>query len=153
MLFSLLLLSCMKPALTLYASSSSPSSIQSLDTYYQSAEDIKKQLDSIAQTLYTNKIEGKSSSQIIQVLNFASKNIDQLEDSLNTLEGNYSSDLINSSRVKILASSMDLLKYMTAFLLNYAEQSNPTSNFGVLQIYFKLDSALEQLLTDYNTLK
>lgn len=48
---------------------------------------------------------------------------------------------------------MDLFKYMTAFLLNYAEQNNPPSNFNVLPIYFKLDNMLEQILTDYNTLK
>lgn len=48
---------------------------------------------------------------------------------------------------------MDLLKYMTAFLLNYVEQNNPPSDFNVLQIYFKLDSVLEQILTDYNTLR
>lgn len=48
---------------------------------------------------------------------------------------------------------MDLFKYMTAFLLNYAEQNNPPSNFNVLPIYFKLNNVLEQILTGYNTLK
>ena len=69
------------------------------------------------------------------------------------MEENYSCTLIKSSRVKTLVSSMDLFKYMTAFLLNYAEQNNPPSNFNVLPIYFKWDNMLEQILTDYTTLK
>lgn len=152
-LFNLLLISCAKPSFMLYASTITSSSAQPLEIYYRSAQDIKKQLDSIAQTLYSNKVEGKSSNQVIQLLNFASQSIDQLSNSLSTLEKDYTSDLIPSTRFKILASSIDLLKYMTAFLLDYAQQNDTTANFGVLQIYFKLDSALEQILLDYQSLK
>ncbi|MDA3732165.1 hypothetical protein PBV87_11790 [Niameybacter massiliensis] len=137
---------------TLSAAMTSSDIDQNLTKIQEDLKNVQKQLASVLEVIYRNKLENKSSNDSEKILNYTHSELKKEINDLNYLEtGKLNS--VQSAKLQVLIASANILDYMVTALIDYVQAEESIEQLQLLKVYFKLDTVISQFMIDYDYFK
>ena len=111
---------------------------------------IQKQLNSIVEMAYEDKLENRSSDAALRMLDLAKNEVNGLLKKLGEYQEWIKLDSLQEARLQSLIISANLLNYMDDALVDYINANGAYEQLRILKVYFKLDAVLTQFNIDYD---
>lgn len=115
---------------------------------YQELRDIQIQLSSNIEKIYDNKINNRSNEKSKKLLDYGIRQIDSMISRLKQEEESIKSDKKASTKIQMLMSADNILKYMAESIKDYIGAEGSVEQLQLLKDYYQLEGVLGRLLND-----